>query len=72
MNATRKYYKENQEGVEAMCKIVEDIAKEHALEKSREIAKKLIAKGQMTYEEIAETTGLPLEEVQKLAGDGIA
>jgi DNA-directed RNA polymerase specialized sigma24 family protein len=66
-----KYYKENQEGVEAMCKIVEDIAKEHALEKSREIAKNLIGEG-MSYEQIAKVTGLPLEEVQKLAGDGIA
>jgi predicted HTH domain antitoxin len=51
-----------------MCKIVEDIVNE----RSREIAKKLITKGLMSYEEIAEVTGLPLEEVQKLAGSDIA
>jgi predicted transposase/invertase (TIGR01784 family) len=70
-----KYYKENQEGVEAMCKIMEDMVNETARETAREtameIAKNLIEEG-MSYEQIAKVTGLPLEEVQKLAGDGIA
>jgi hypothetical protein len=62
-----KYYKENQEGVEAMCKVMEDMINDS----KREIAKNLIEEG-MSYEQIAKVTGLPLEEVQKLAGDGIA
>jgi hypothetical protein len=34
-----RYYKETQEGVEAVCKVVEDMCNEVALEKAREIAK---------------------------------
>jgi predicted transposase YdaD len=66
-----KYYKENQEGVEAMCKVMEDMVNEAALENSKAIAKKMLAKGLMSCEEIAEVTGLSLEEVQKLAGSDI-
>jgi transcription initiation factor IIE alpha subunit len=38
------------------------------LEKAREIAERMIAKGTMSYEEIAELTTLSLSEVRKLAG----
>jgi predicted transposase/invertase (TIGR01784 family) len=62
-----RYYKETQEGVEAMCKAMEDMRNEAKLETSREIAEKLIAKGTMSYEDIAEITGLSLNEVEKLA-----
>jgi hypothetical protein len=67
-----KYYKENQEGVEAMCKIVEDIARDAARETAMEIAKNMIELGEVSYEYIAKVTGLPLEEIQKLAGSDIA
>jgi hypothetical protein len=63
-----RYYKETQEGVEAVCKVMEDMRNEAALENSREIAERMIAKGTMSYEEIAELTALSLSEVQKLAG----
>jgi hypothetical protein len=66
-----KYYKENQEGVEAMCKVIEDMLKENSLERSREIAKNLIEAG-ISYEQIAKATGLSLEEVQNLAINDIA
>jgi DNA-directed RNA polymerase specialized sigma24 family protein len=36
-----------------------------------EIAKNLIEEG-MSYEQIAKVIGLPLEEIQKLAGNEIA
>jgi hypothetical protein len=48
-----RYYKETQEGVEAVCKVMEDMRNESALEKAREIAERMIAKGTMSYEEIA-------------------
>jgi predicted transposase/invertase (TIGR01784 family) len=66
-----KYYKENQEGVEAMCKIMEDMVNEAKLENKREIAKNLIEAG-ISYEQIAKATGLSLEEVQNLAINDIA
>jgi hypothetical protein len=70
-----KYYKENQEGVEAMCKIMEDMvnetARETAMETAMEIAKNLIEEG-MSYEQIAKVTGLPMEEIQKLANNDVA
>jgi hypothetical protein len=63
-----RYYKETQEGVEAVCKVMEDMCNEAVLENSREIAKKFIELGVVSYEDIAKATGLSLSEVQKLAG----
>jgi hypothetical protein len=63
-----RYYKETQEGVEAVCKVMEDMRKEAVLENSREIAKNFIELGVVSYEDIAKATGLSLSEVQKLAG----
>jgi hypothetical protein len=63
-----RYYKETQEGVEAVCKVMEDMRNETALEKAREIAKNFIELGVVSYEDIAKATGLSLSEVQKLAG----
>jgi predicted HTH domain antitoxin len=51
-----------------MCEIFEDMLNE----RSREIAKNLIELGEISNEQIAKVTGLSLEEVQKLAGNGIA
>jgi hypothetical protein len=44
---------------------------EAKLECKREIAKNLIGES-MSYEQIAKVTGLPLEELQELPGNGIA
>jgi hypothetical protein len=51
---------------------MEDMRNETALETAREIAERLIAKGTMFCEDIAEITALSLTEVQKLAGAEIA
>ena len=49
----------------------EEISRRHDLsvqkDKAESIAKKMIANGKMSYEEIAECAGLTLEEVGKLA-----
>ena len=47
--------------------IAEKIAKEVAYDKSVEIAEKLICAGKLSLEDIADSTGLPLEDVQELA-----
>ena len=59
-----RYYKENPEGVEIMCRAFEETRNEKAIR----IAKNLIEMGQMSIEMIAKATELPLEKVQELAG----
>ena len=55
-----------------MCQIFEDLAEKRAeearIEEKKAFARRLIARGKLTLEEIAEDTNLSLEEVKKLAG----
>lgn len=63
-----------------MCQIFEDLAEKRANERVEEVrleirmeekkafARRMIARGKLTLEEIAEDTDLPLEEVKELAG----
>lgn len=66
-----KHFKETEGGREIMSKNVEDwamgIAEKKVIEKQKESAKRLIARGKLTLEEIAEDTELPLEVVEELA-----
>lgn len=63
-----------------MCKLLEEMRNEVAAEATIEathkttvnLALKLLARGRDSLEEIAEMTGLPLEEVRKLAKKDIA
>ena len=64
LKSATRYYKENPEGVEIMCKAFEETRNEKAIR----IAKNMIEKGKYDLEEIAEVTELPLEKVQELAG----
>ena len=64
LKSAARYYKENPEGVEIMCKAFEETRNEKAIR----IAKNMIEKGKYDLEEIAEVTELPLEKVQELAG----
>ena len=58
-----RYYKEDPKGVSEMCKAMEDMRKDQAID----IAKSLIALGKITLEEIANVTKLPITEIKKLA-----
>ena len=59
-----------------MCQIFEDLAEkraeeraeERAIEEKKSFARRMIAKGKLSIEEIAEYTDLPIEEVKELAG----
>ena len=65
-----RYYKKNEKGVMAMCKIMEDIAREAEQKSVREIAERMIRKGKMTLEEIADyVPELSLEELKKLEAE---
>ena len=59
--------KETPEGVDTMCKAIEENNKRILKNKEIEIAVNFIRLGKNTYDEIAEATGLTVEEVEKLA-----
>lgn len=62
-----RYYKETQEGVSYMCKAIEDMRKEAEERKAVKIALNLLARGKDSLDEIADLTGLSIEDVQELA-----
>ena len=62
-----RYFKETEGGQEIMCQIIEDLAEKRVTEEKKIFARRLIARGKQTLEEIAEDTDLPLEEVKELA-----
>lgn len=66
-----RYFKETQEGVNDMCKAIEDLRNEAAKEAAKleayNIALKLLQRGKETFDEIAEDSGLTIEEVNELA-----
>ena len=73
-----RYYKKNEKGVTAMCKIMEDmrneVAREAAIEaeqkSAREIAERMIRGGEMPLEKIARyVPTISLEELKKLEAE---
>ena len=61
------YLKKDEKGRESMCKMMEDMRNEAALEKTRAIARNLISMGDLSLERIAEATGLSIDEVKLIA-----
>ena len=58
-----RYFKEDEKGVAAMCKVMEDMREETKIES----AVNLLKLGKLTIEEIAEAIGLSVEKVAELA-----
>ena len=75
-----RYFKEDEKGVAAMCKVLEDmrsevareVARETAERERKEIAMRLIAQGKLSLEEIASVSDLSEEKVRELAQQRIA
>lgn len=67
-----RYLKENAKGVATMCKMMEDMRNEAAKEKSLSIARRMLATGKLTHEEIASCSDLTVEEVKVLDKDRTA
>ena len=63
-NRTR-YLKENPKGVNEMCKIMEDMRSESL----KEVALRMLTAGKYALEEIANISGLSLDEVKKLKAE---
>ena len=60
------YFKEEQKGVSIMCKAMDDLRIETAHAKAVAVARNLLAIGKLTYEEIARSVDLTVDEVKAL------
>ena len=67
------FFKESKEGIEIMCKAMEDMRNESLQEGIREgmkaTARRMLAAGKYALEEIVNISGLSLEEVKQLKAD---
>lgn len=71
-----RYFKETEGGQNIMCQVFEELAEKRVNERTEEIrveekkalARRMIARGKLTVEEIAEDVDLPIEVVRDLAG----
>ena len=61
-----RFFKESKEGVAIMCKVMEDMRNQTLKEGMRDVASRMLQAGKYALEEIAEISGLSLEEVKKL------
>ena len=68
-----RYLKENPKGVSEMCRIMEDMRNESLKEGIKEGMKqavlRMLATGQYALEEVANISGLSLDEVKELKAD---
>lgn len=64
-----RYLKETERGQMRVCKMIEDRTKEAVHEKMVENALKMLADAVLSFDKIAEYSGLSLEEVQELANN---
>ena len=58
-----RYLKEDEKGVEAMCRAMEEMRDDVRVENALE----MIRDGQLSLEKIAQYAGLPLEKIRELA-----
>ena len=61
------YYKKDKEGIQAMCKAMEEMIADFVTDDRKETAIRMLERGKMTRVEIAEDLKLPLEVVEELA-----
>ena len=65
-----RYFKQDEKGVAAMCKIMEDMRNEAARESARETAKRMIKMGKLSLDEIALCVpSLSLDELRELEAE---
>ena len=65
-----RYFKQDEKGVAAMCKIMEDMRNEAARESARETAKRMIKMGKLSLDEIALCVPLlSLDELRELEAE---
>lgn len=62
-----RYFKEDEKGAAVMCKAMEDMRNEAAKEQAIRAAREMIKDGVLSYEKIAQYSGLTVDEVKELA-----
>lgn len=75
-----RYFKEDEKGVAAMCRAMEEMREESLREgvlkgaraKALAVAQRLLLSGKLSYDEIADTVGLSIEEVKALDAKPLA
>ena len=66
-----RYFKQDEKGVAAMCKIMEDMRNEAELNKAKRMAIRMIKAGKMSLEDIADYTELSLDIIKELASQSM-
>ena len=61
------YYKKDKEGIQAMCKAMEDMIADFVTDDRKETVVRLLKQGVLSNEQIAEGVGLDIEVVNALA-----
>ncbi len=64
-----RFFKESKEGIEIMCRDMEDMRNQTLKEGMKEVALRMLAAGKYALEEIVNISGLSLEEVKQLKAD---
>ncbi len=64
-----RFFKESKEGIEIMCRAMEDMRNQTLKEGMINVAKKMLEDGTITLEKIAEFVGLSVDEVRNLKTD---
>lgn len=64
-----RFFKESKEGIEIMCRAMEDMRNQTLKEGAVNSAKRMLEDGMLTLEKIAEYAGLSLEEVKKIKAE---
>ena len=61
-----RFFKENKEGIEIMCRAMEDMRNKTLKEGMKEVALRMLTAGKYALEEIANISGLSVDEISKL------
>ena len=64
-----RFFKESKEGIEIMCRAMEDMRNQTLKEGMKEVALRMLMAGKYALEEIVNISGLSLEEVKQLKAD---
>lgn len=71
-----RYFKEDEKGVNGMCKALEDMRREVAeetwVEAKKDTIRNLVCMGKLTMEEIAKVVNMPIEKVEEIADELLA
>lgn len=61
-----RFFKESKEGIEIMCRAMEDMRNQTLKEGMKEVALRMLTAGKYALEEIANISGLSVDEISKL------